>query len=149
MAAIWKVHMVLTKYFMCINWGHYVICLQNIKFVQLLLRPGGAYTNTTHAAKGKIMIPYCDEIMNHDYIGSFWQCQMSQKTKVFLCFLLLIVFFFCCEKVFLVFFSSKCTFFLYYAGKSQVLQIFITISEFLRTSLINFPQNLVLLLRGQ
>ena len=33
MAASQKVHMILTKYFMCINQEHYVIYLQNIKFV--------------------------------------------------------------------------------------------------------------------
>ena len=58
--------------------------------------------------------------------------------------------FFVVEKCFLVlFFTSKCVFFLNHAGKSQVLQILIAISEFLGNSFINFPQNLVLLLRGQ
>ena len=37
------------------------------------------YNDDMHAATAKIMIPYSDEIVNHDYIGSFWQCQMSQK----------------------------------------------------------------------
>ena len=37
----------------------------------------------------------------------------------------------------------------YHAGESQVLQIFIAISEFHGNSLINFPQNLILVLRGQ
>ena len=70
MAASQKVQVILTKYFMCINRRHYVICLQNIKFVQSILWPGGVYTDATHANKAKIMIPYSDEIMNHDYIGS-------------------------------------------------------------------------------
>ena len=70
MAASQKVHMILTKYFMCINQGHCVIYLQNMKFVQSILWPGGAYTDAAHVAKAKIMIPYSDEIMNHDYIGS-------------------------------------------------------------------------------
>ena len=57
---------------------------------------------------------------------------------------------FCCGIVFFsAFFSSRCVFFPLLCWRSQVLQIFITISGFLRTSLINFPQNLVLLLRGQ
>ena len=58
---------------------HYVINLQNMKFLQSILWLGGAYTDAAHANAAKIMIPYSDEIMNHDYIGSFWQCQMSQK----------------------------------------------------------------------
>ena len=56
---------------MCINQGHYVIYLQNMKFMQLILWPGGACTDAAYAAKAKIMIPYYDEIVNHDYIGSF------------------------------------------------------------------------------
>ena len=79
MAASQEVHKILTKYFICINQGHYMIYLQYMKFVRSTLWPGGAYTDTAHAKKAKIMIPYSDEIMNHDYIGSFWQCQMSQK----------------------------------------------------------------------
>ena len=76
--------------------------------------------------------------------------QVFLKNKSgFLCFFFIVVFF-CCGKVFIsAFFSSKCIFFLNHAGKSQVLQIFIAISEFLGNSFINFPQNLVLLLRGQ
>ena len=55
---------------MCIDWGHYVIYLQNMKFVQSILWPGEAYTNAAHTDRAKIMIPYSDEIMNHDYIDS-------------------------------------------------------------------------------
>ena len=72
MAASQKVHVISTKYFMCINQEYYVICLQNMKFVQSIVWPGRAYTDATHVDKAKIMIPYSDEIMNHDYIGSFW-----------------------------------------------------------------------------
>ena len=79
MAASRKVHVISTKYFMCINCGYYMIYLQNIKFMQSILWPGGAYTDNTYATKPEsrshIRIPF----MNHDYIGSFWQCQMSQK----------------------------------------------------------------------
>ena len=39
----------------------------------------GAYTDDTYATTATITIPYRGEIMNHDYIGSFWQCQISQK----------------------------------------------------------------------
>ena len=48
MAASRKVHMISTKYFMCINQGHYMIYLQNMKFERLILWPGGAYTDATH-----------------------------------------------------------------------------------------------------
>ena len=58
-----------------------MIYLQNMKFVRSILWLGGAYTDAAHANKAKIIIPYSDEIMNHDYIGSFWHCQMSQKTR--------------------------------------------------------------------
>ena len=71
MAASQKVHMILTKYFMCLNQGHYMIYLQNMKFVWSILWPGGVYTDATYADDARIMIPYSDEIMNHDYIGSF------------------------------------------------------------------------------
>ena len=81
MAASQKVHMILTKYFMCINRGHYVIYLQNMKFVQSILWPGGAYTDATHATKAKITIPYSDEIMNHDYIGSLGCIPNEPKTR--------------------------------------------------------------------
>ena len=70
MAASQKVYKILTKYFMCINRGHYVIYLQNMKFMQSILWPGGVYTDAAHTTKAKIMIPYYDEIVNHDYIGS-------------------------------------------------------------------------------
>ena len=40
MAASQKVHVISTKYFMCINQGHYVMYLQNMKFLQSILWPG-------------------------------------------------------------------------------------------------------------
>ena len=45
---------------MGINWGHYVVYLQNMKFVQLILWPGGAYTDYTYATTAVITIPYYD-----------------------------------------------------------------------------------------
>ena len=60
MAASEKVHMISTKYFRDINWGHYVIYLQNMKFMWLILWPGGAYTDYTYATTVAIMIPYYD-----------------------------------------------------------------------------------------
>ena len=62
--------MISTKYFMSINQRHYVIYLQNMKFMQSILWPEGAYTDAAHATKAWIMSPYYDEIVNHDYIGS-------------------------------------------------------------------------------
>ena len=70
MAASWKVHIISTKYFMCIYQGHYVVYLQNIKFLWSILWPGDMYTDAAYTDAPKIMIPYSDEIMNHDYIGS-------------------------------------------------------------------------------
>ena len=63
MAATRKIHVILTKYFMCIYHWHYVIYLQNMKFLQSILLLGEAYTNDTYANAAKIMIPYMDEIM--------------------------------------------------------------------------------------
>ena len=45
---------------MDINQGHYVIYLQNMKFVRLILWPGGAYTDNTYTTTTMIMIPYYD-----------------------------------------------------------------------------------------
>ena len=70
MAASQKKHVTSTKYFMYINQKHYVIYLQNMKFIWSILWPGGAYTSATYANDARIMIPYSDEIVNHDYIGS-------------------------------------------------------------------------------
>ena len=75
MAASRKVQVISTKYFMCIN----VIYLQNKKFVQLILWPGGAYTDDTYATKPKSWSHIRIHFMNHDCIGSLWQSQMNQK----------------------------------------------------------------------
>ena len=56
-----------------------MIYLQNIKFVQLILWPGGVYTDDTYATKPESRSHIRIHFMNHDYIGSFWQCHMSQK----------------------------------------------------------------------
>ena len=58
MAAHQKVHVILTKYFMCINRGHNVIYLQNMKFERLTVRPGGAYTDATHGTKCKVFVKF-------------------------------------------------------------------------------------------
>ena len=60
--------------------GHYVIYLQNMKFVRSILWPGGAYTDASYANAARIMIPYSDEIMNHDYIGSL-ACMPNEPTR--------------------------------------------------------------------
>ena len=51
MAVSGKVHIISTKYFIYINWGYYVIYLQNTKFMYLILWPRGAYTDNTYATK--------------------------------------------------------------------------------------------------
>ena len=58
MAAHQKVHVILTKYFMCINRGHNVIYLQNMKFERLTVQPGGAYTDAAHGTKCKIFVKF-------------------------------------------------------------------------------------------
>ena len=60
MAANQKVHVISTKSFMGINQGHYVIYLQNMKFVELILWPGGVYTDNAKATTATITIPYYD-----------------------------------------------------------------------------------------
>ena len=60
MAASQKVHKISTKYFMDINQEHYVINLQNIKFVWLILWPEGVYTDNTYTTTATITIPYYD-----------------------------------------------------------------------------------------
>ena len=80
MAASQKVH-ASTKYFMCINRGHYVIYLQSMKFVRLILWPGGAYTDDTYATKVKSMIPHLIHFMSHDYIGSLGCIPNEPKSR--------------------------------------------------------------------
>ena len=52
-----------------------------MKFVQLILWPRGAYTDDAYATKLESRSHIRIHFMNHDYIGSFWQCQMSQKLR--------------------------------------------------------------------
>ena len=58
MAASRKVHVISTKYFMCINQGHNVIYLQNMKFERLTVQPEGAYTDAAHGTKCKIFVKF-------------------------------------------------------------------------------------------
>ena len=80
MAASRKLQLISTKYFMCINWGHYVINLQNKKFVWLMPWPGRPYTNNAYATKPELRSHIRIHFVNHDCIGSLWQSQMTQKT---------------------------------------------------------------------
>ena len=70
MSASGKVHVILTKYIKYINQRYYVIYLQNMKFVWLILWPGGAYTDDTYATKFESWSHIRIHFMNHDYIGS-------------------------------------------------------------------------------
>ena len=58
MTAHRKVHVILTKYFICINRGHNVIYLQNMKFERLTVQPGGAYTDAAHGTKCKFFVKF-------------------------------------------------------------------------------------------
>ena len=51
------------------------------KVCKSILWPGRAYTDPAHANKAKIMIPYYDEIMNHNYIGSLGCIPNEPKIK--------------------------------------------------------------------
>ena len=66
-----KVHVILTKYFMCINQEHNVIYLQNMKFEQLIIRPEGAYTDATHGTKCKIFVKFLKTFIIFFYINHF------------------------------------------------------------------------------
>ena len=57
---------------MCNIYAKYEVCVLNI-----LARRGIHRWRIRHHCRDQI--PYRGEIMNHDYVGSFWQCQMSQK----------------------------------------------------------------------
>ena len=81
MAASGKVQVISTKYFMCINsrvlcdiFAKYEVCAINT-----LARSQEEYTDDTYATKPALRSHIRVHFMNHDYIGSFWQCQMSQK----------------------------------------------------------------------
>ena len=54
-----------------------------MKFLRLILSLGEAYTDATYTDAAKIMIPYMDQIMNHDYIGSFGCIPNEPKTSRF------------------------------------------------------------------
>ena len=55
-----KIHMISTKYFRSTNQGHYMIYLQNMKFVWLIFWPEGAYTDYAYTTTVTITIPYYD-----------------------------------------------------------------------------------------
>ena len=58
-----------------------MIYLQNMKFLQSILWPAGAYTDATNATAAAIMIPYKDEILNHNYLGSFGSIPNETKSR--------------------------------------------------------------------
>ena len=57
----------MTKYLMCIHWGHICIFISNMKFLSLFLWLGGLCTHTNDADYTN---NYARQT-NHDYIGSF------------------------------------------------------------------------------
>ena len=83
MAVSRKVHVISTKYFIYINWGYYVLYLQNIKFVQLIVWPGGAYTDNTYATKPESRSHIMIHFMNHDNIGSLGCIPNEPKTNIY------------------------------------------------------------------
>ena len=70
-------HVILTKYFMCINKKHYMIYLQNMKFERLILWPWGAYTDAMHR--------FIHESWLHRLIGKYpkWAKNYCENIGVF------------------------------------------------------------------
>ena len=68
----------MTKYLMCIYWGHICIFISNMKFLSLILWLGGLCTdaNATDADANNYA-----RRTNHDYIGSFGRIPNEPKTK--------------------------------------------------------------------
>ena len=66
---------------MCINWRHYVIYLQNMKFERLILCPGGAYTDTMHR--------FIHESWLHRLIGKYPKWAKKQQPIDFKCMIML------------------------------------------------------------
>ena len=58
-----------------------MIYLQNIEFLSSIFWPEGAYTDATYANDARIIIPYGDEILNHNYIGSLGCIPNDPKSR--------------------------------------------------------------------
>ena len=82
MAASQKLYKISTKYFMDINQKHYMIYLQNIKFVKLILWPEGAYTDDAYATTAAIMIPYYDSFHESQLYRLIMAMPNETKTTV-------------------------------------------------------------------
>ena len=69
----------MTKYLMCIYWGHICIFISNMKFLSLILWLGGLCTDANNADNPDT--DNCAPWTNHDYIGWFGRIPNEPKMK--------------------------------------------------------------------
>ena len=84
----------MTKYLMCIYWGHTCIFIPNIKFLSWILWLGGLCTDADNADTDDANSTDTNDAddadnthnyawrTNHDYIGSFGRIPNEPKTKI-------------------------------------------------------------------
>ena len=66
----------MTKYVMCIYWGHMCIFIQNMKFLSSILWLGGLCTEANNDTDNYA------RWTNHEYIGSFGRIPNEPKTHL-------------------------------------------------------------------
>ena len=73
----------MTKYLMCIYWGHICIFISNMRFLSLILWLGGLCTDANNANDPADTDAYDTDNYarrtNHDYIGSFGRIPNEPK----------------------------------------------------------------------
>ena len=73
----------MTKYLMCIYWGHKCIFISNMKFLSLILWLGGLCTDAIDDADANDTDANADNYArrtNHDYIGLFGRIPNEPKS---------------------------------------------------------------------
>ena len=72
----------MTKYLMCIYWGHICIFTSNMKFLSLILWLGGLCTDADNGnANDADNTDNYARWTNHDYIGSFGRIPNEPKSR--------------------------------------------------------------------
>ena len=85
MAAISKVYVILTQYFMCIYWGYMYMYLQDMKFLWAMLSLGQLYTDDNTNDNDNDDTNDSDNNTwwtNHDCIGSL-ACMPNEPISIF------------------------------------------------------------------
>ena len=72
----------MTKYLMCLYWGHRCIFILNMKFLSLILWLGGLCTDANDADDDANDTDNNEQRTNHDYIGSFGRIPNEPKTDI-------------------------------------------------------------------